>query len=76
MKQSLIGALCVLVGVGSAFAQTPAKKPATKAAVKATPAPAAEVKDAFFAYVLGIITGDMEVDIDGDHLREIRIFLD
>jgi sulfur-oxidizing protein SoxA len=46
MKQSLIGALCVLVGVGSAFAQTPAKKPATKAAVKATPAPAAEVKDA------------------------------
>ncbi len=43
MKQRVTGALCALAVMGSAFAQTPAKKPAARPVAQA---PAAEVKDA------------------------------
>jgi sulfur-oxidizing protein SoxA len=45
MKPSLVGAICATVFMGGALAQTQTKPP-PKAAVKAAPAPAAEVKDA------------------------------
>jgi hypothetical protein len=67
-------ALSCLLGAISApvFAQDQEPTaPATERPGREVSLPPDEVKDTFFAYVLGIITSGREVDVDNAHMREI-----
>jgi hypothetical protein len=72
---ALVLAWAFACGAGNAFAQAPegrsglAGRPARPGREVAVPPK--EVKDSFFAYVIGIISTGIEVDIDSEGMREV-----
>ena len=65
---------CLLGAISApGFAQDapPSPVPVPTAPGREVSLPANEVKDTFFAYVLGIITAGHEVDVDNAHMRDI-----
>ena len=69
----------LIIGLALAAACVPAAAQAAQAAAPAAPQrpgrevslPPRQVRDTFFAYVLGIISAGIEVDVDGEQMRAI-----
>ena len=62
--------LCITAAGICAQDQEPAAPPGREVSL-----PASEVKDTFFAYILGIIRGGTEIDIDNEGMRAILVEL-
>ncbi len=64
--RTLIACLCIAAAGAPAFPQMSAQRPGREISL-----PPREVKDSFFAYVLGIIKADIDVELDAAAMREV-----
>ncbi len=69
-RRQLIGAVLVCLCTAAA-PQAQEQAPASLRPGREVSLPASEVKDTFFAYVLGIIKAGVEMDIDNEDMRSI-----
>jgi hypothetical protein len=63
--RTLIACLCLAAGA-PAFPQMSLQRPGREISL-----PPREVKDSFFAYVIGIIKADIDVELDAEAMREV-----
>jgi hypothetical protein len=65
-SRTLIACLCIAAAGAPAFPQVSAERPGREISL-----PPREVKDSFFAYVIGIIRAGIDVELDAEAMREV-----